>query len=105
MPFIRWGRVSLSFEHVPEMTSTIGTHNFYSFHAEGPVGMSCDGAGYCVEKGWPSAAGLELLICAIQGCTAGSASIGTFGWHVLVVFASEGRFSAFLSEDAELFWV
>ena len=42
--------------------------------------------------------------CFVEGCIAGGAGVDAAGGHVLVVFAGEGRFGTFFSDDAELFW-
>ena len=55
-----------------------------------------------VEVGRPSAAGLELVVCFVERSVAAGAGVNSFFRHVLVVFANEGSFGSFLSEDAEL---
>jgi len=51
----------------------------------------------------PSASGLELVGGFVEWGITGSAGVDAGFGHVLVVFASEGGFSAFLTDDTELF--
>lgn len=65
--------------------------------------MSCHSARYAVEVGRPATARLELMSCFIEWCVAGGAGVYALFGHMLIIFASEGRFSALFSQDAELF--
>jgi hypothetical protein len=52
----------------------------------------------------PSASGLELVRGSVERSVTGGAGIDTGFRHVLVVFAGEGSFGSFLTDNAELFW-
>lgn len=103
MPLIGRRRVSLSLEHMSQMPTTVCAHYLYPLHAERPVCMPCDRAWDGVEESRPAASGLELLVCAVEGCAASGAGVCTLAWVVLVVGAREGSLGALLADDAELF--
>jgi hypothetical protein len=50
----------------------------------------------------PSASRLELVGSFIEGSITGGAGVDAGFRHVLVVFADEGCFGSFFTEDAEL---
>ena len=85
-----------------QVASAVAANNLCPLHAESAVGVSGHGARHGVEEGRPSAAGLELVLGSVNWCVAAGASICARGRGVLVVFAGEGRFGAFLTENAEL---
>lgn len=64
--------------------------------------MSCHSARYAVEVRRPATAGLKLVRCLVERGVAGCAGVDALFRHVLVIFASEGGFSALFSQDAEL---
>ena len=66
--------------------------------------MSRHGTWYAVEVSRPSAARFELVGGCIQRSVAGRAGVDAGFRHVLVIFASEWRFSTLFADDAELFW-
>lgn len=85
------------------MASAVRTHDLRSLHAERAIGVASHSAGDVVEIGGPSASGFELVVCFVKRRVAGCAGIDSGIWHVLVVFAGEGRLGPFLSDDSELF--
>lgn len=103
MPLVRWRRVPFALEHMSQMAPTVRTHNLRPHHAEGLVLVARHGAGYCIEEGGPSAAGLELLVCGVEGRIAGGAGVDAHGRVVLVELAGEWGFGALFPDDAELF--
>lgn len=66
--------------------------------------MSRHSTWYAVEVSRPSATRFKFVACSVQGSVAGGASVDASFGHVLVIFASEWRFSAFFAYDAELFY-
>ncbi len=86
------------------MASAIRAHNLDALHAERAVRMPRHGARQRVEEGRPAAAGLELVVRAVQRRVAARAGVDAGRGHVLVVFADIGRFGALLTQDAELLW-
>jgi len=87
------------------MSAAVGAHNLRPLHAETRVRVSRHRAGEAVEVRRPAAAGLELVVCFVQGCVTGSTGVDARAGHVLVVLAGEGRFGALFAEDPELFCV
>lgn len=81
-----------------EVSAAVGAHDFYPFHAERIVGVANDGAGNFVVKRRPAAATVELVGRLVERCVAAAADVGAGGF-VIPVFASEGAFGAFLSDD------
>jgi hypothetical protein len=102
VPLIRGCWVSLALEYMSQVTSAVAANDLCPLHAESAVSVSGHGARHGVEEGRPSAAGLELVLGSVDGRIAAGAGICAGGRGVLVVFAGEGCFSAFLTEDAEL---
>jgi hypothetical protein len=102
VPLVRRCWVSLALENMSQVTPAVAANDLRPLHAESAVGVSGHGARHGVEEGRPSAAGLELVLGSVDGRIATGAGICAGGRGVLVVFAREGRFSAFLTEDAEL---
>jgi hypothetical protein len=64
--------------------------------------MSPYRTGDTVKVRRPSASRLELVGGFVEGSIAGGAGVDAGFRHVLVVFAGEGSFGSFFSEDAEL---
>lgn len=102
MPLIRRIGVALALEHMPQMAAAIAAHDLRPLHPKRPVRVAGDGAGDGVEEGGPAAAGLEFLVGAVEGRLAGGAGVEALGGVVLVEFAGEGGFGAFLADDPEL---
>lgn len=102
MPLIGRRIVSLSLEHMSQMSSTITAHNLRPLHAECAICVSRHRTWYCIKESRPSASALELLICGVESCSAAGASVRALLWIVFVVVTGEWRLGAFLSEDAEL---
>jgi hypothetical protein len=102
VPLVRRCRVSLALEHMSQVASAVAANDLCPLHAESAVGVSGYGARHGVKEGRPSAAGLELVLGSVNWCVAAGASICAGGRGVLVVFAGEGRFGTFLTENAEL---
>jgi hypothetical protein len=102
VPLVRRCRVSFALEHMSQVTSTVAANDLCPLHAECAVGVSGHGARHGVKEGRPSAARLELVLGSVDWCVAAGAGICAGSRGVLVVFAGEGRFGAFLTEDAEL---
>lgn len=105
MPLVRRGLEALALEHMPEMPTTVGTHNLSARHPKGSILMSRDGSRDAVKVGRPAAPGAELVAGLVQRCLAAGAAVDAFRGVVLVEFARARRLSAFLAEDAELFWL
>lgn len=102
MPLVRRRRVSLTLEHMSQVSTASRAHNLRPSHAKRSIGVSCDSAGDVVEVCGPSTAGLELVVGFVEGCVAAGAGVDTFAGHVFVVGAGVGSFGAFFAEDAEL---
>ena len=64
--------------------------------------MSRYRTGDIVKVRRPSASGLEFVRGFVEGSIAGGAGVDAGFRHVLVVFAGEGSFGSFFTEDAEL---
>lgn len=73
MPLIRRRRVSLSFEYMPQMSTTFRANNLCPLHTEGAVRMPSHSAWDRIEVCRPAAAGLELVGCAVERCFTGCA--------------------------------
>lgn len=85
-----------------QMASTVAANDLCSRHAEGAVCVSGHGAWDVVEICWPSAAGLELVVCFVQRRIAASASVYASFGLMFIIFASKWGLRAFLAKDAEL---
>lgn len=103
MPLIRRRRIPLALKNMSQMAPTITANNLRPRHPKPAVHMPRHRARDAVEIRRPAAAGLELVRGLVEGCVAGRARVHARGRGVLVVDAGEGRFGAFLAEDAELF--
>ena len=103
MPLIRWCRISLSLEHVSQMTATSRAHDLRPAHTECAIGVSCHGSRDIIEVCGPSAAGFELVIGFVERSFAAGAGVDAFAGHVFVVDAGVGSFGALFTEDTELF--
>jgi len=97
MPLVRRCGISLSFENVAEMASTVRTHNLDPLHAECAVRVPCDSSGKSVEECRPAAARLELVVCLVKRCIASGTCVHSLGGHVLVVLSGEWSFGALSS--------
>lgn len=86
-----------------QMPSTVRADDLYPLHAERLIAMPGHRTWNGVEECRPAAAGLKLLVGAVEWRIAGGAIVGAGGWLVLVVFTAEGCFGAFLADDTELF--
>jgi hypothetical protein len=102
VPLVSGCWVSLALENMSQVASAVAANDLCPFHAERAVGVSGYRARHGVEECRPSAAGLELVLGSVDWCVAASAGICAGGRGVLVVFAGERRFGAFLTENAEL---
>ena len=94
--------VTLALKYMAQMATAIRAYDFCALHAQGVIGMACYCAWDVVKVCWPSAARLELVLCRVQRCVAGSASVDATLRHVFVKFAGVGGFGSLMSEDAEL---
>ena len=103
MPLIRWCRVALPLEHMPQMSSAIAAQDLRSRHAECAVCMSRHRTRNVIEIRRPATAGLELVGRFVERGIAAGAGVDAVRGCVLVIFAGEGRFGALFAEDAELF--
>lgn len=102
MPLVGRRRVAFALEHMSEVASAVGAHDLCPLHAESAVGVSGHCTRHGIEERRPAAAGLELVLSSVDGRIAAGASVGARAWRVLVIFAGEGSFGAFLTENAEL---
>lgn len=101
---IRRRTETLSFEDMTKVSTTVGAHNFGSFHSEAAIHMSCHCTRNVIEVRRPSAARLELVVCRVErGITAGT-GIDSGLWHVLVKLSCIGRLSSLLAQNAKLFF-
>lgn len=105
MSLIRGRRVPLALEDMAQVTTTVGAHNLDALHAESAIGVSCDGAGDAVKVRGPSAARLEFVVGLVDRRVAPRAGVDAVVGEELVVFAGVRGFSAFVAEDAELFYI
>ena len=103
MPLIRRRRISLSLEHMSQVTSTVRTNYLNPFHAKSAIRMPRHGTRHSIVKGRPSTSGPKLLTRGIQRSLAAGTSIHALGGLVLVVFTRERRLGALFAQDAELF--
>jgi hypothetical protein len=99
---IRWRWVSLSLEHMSQMTTAIAAHNLYPLHAKCPIAVSRHRTGYGIVERRPSAPTLELLVRGVQRRVASGASVDARRRCMLVVFAGVWRFGALFAEDTKL---
>ena len=97
-----FGRKSLSFKDVAEVSAAIGAHDFYPFHAKRNIGMTDDGTGYFVVERRPTAAAVKFIGRLVQWGIAAPADVCACGF-VVPIFAGEGAFSAFLGNHIFLF--
>lgn len=104
MSLVRRRGISFSFEHMAQVPTAITAYDLYPFHAECAICVSRHSSWNRIEEGGPSTARLELVVGLVERGVASSAGICTFVWVVLVVFAGEWCFCAFLSKDAKLFY-
>jgi hypothetical protein len=84
------------------MPTTITAHNLRARHSQRRIRMSRYRTRDIVKVRRPSASGLELVGGFVEGSVAGGAGVDAGFRHVLVVFAGEGSFGSFFTEDAEL---
>src|SRR5947207_205392 len=103
MPLIRRRWVSLSLEHMAQMTPTICAYNLRPLHSKSLVRISLHRSGNSVEERRPTAPRREFVICLVEGCVAGGAGVDAVAGHVFVEFTGVGSFGALLADDAELF--
>lgn len=97
MSLIRRGIISLSFEYMTQMASTIRANNLSSCHAQCLILMPGDSTGYTIKIGRPATVRLELVLGGIEGSVAAGAGVdaGAAGvGEVAVVFSCEGGFGA-----------
>jgi len=105
MPFIRRRSISLSLEHMSQMSTTIRADNLRSLHTEGAVGVASHSPRDGVEVSGPPASRLKLMVCFVEWCFAAGAGVDALIRHVLVILACERGLGAFLAKNAELFLV
>ena len=103
MPLVRRRIIPLPLEHMPQVPSTITTHNLRPCHSERAVSMPRHGPRDRVEVRGPPAAGLEFVVGFVERGVAGGAGVDAGVGLVFVERVREGRFRAFFAEDAELF--
>lgn len=102
MTLVSRGRISLSLEDVTKVSTTVGANNLSTLHTKGTVDMSGHSTRNSIEKGRPTAARLELVVCLVEGSFTAGAGVDTLGGHVLVKVAAVGGLGALFAEDAEL---
>lgn len=102
MPLVRRRREALSLEDMPQMTATVGAHNFRPDGAKASVLVPRHGAGDAVKVGRPAAARVELVRGLVKRRVASGTGVDALLWVVLVVLSGAGRFSSLFSEDSEL---
>ena len=90
MSLIRRRRVSLSLEHMSQMSSTVAANDLCPLHAERAVGVSCHSARDSVKERRPAAARLELVVGLVERSLAAGTNVSTLGGHVLVKVAAVG---------------
>lgn len=87
MSLVRRRRVSLTLEHMSQVTSAVAAYDLCPLHAECAVGMSGHRTRDGIEECGPAAARLELVLSRVDGRIAAGASVSAGGWRVLVVLA------------------
>lgn len=89
-------RQPLTFEHMAEVAAAIGAKDFYPV----PVGVwfMAHRTGYFIVESGPTAAGVELVLGAVEWGLAATTEVGA-SFEMLVVFAREGVFRAFIGYD------
>jgi len=102
VPLVSWRWVSLTLEHMAEMTATVCAYDLGPLHAKTTVNMSRHCTWYSVVERRPSTSALELLLGGVERRLAASAGVDTGRRGVLVVLAAERGFGALFTENAEL---
>ena len=102
VPLVRRRIIALSLEHMPQVPATVTAHDLRPCHAERRVRVPRHRARDRVEVRRPPTAGLELVICFVEGSRAGGARVHAGIWHGFVERVREGGLGAFFAEDAEL---
>ena len=102
MPLIRRSLISLSLEHMTQMTAAVTAHNFGALHTQRAVRVPLHRPRHRVKIRWPAATGLELVRRFVEWGVATRAGVDALRGVVFVEFAREGGFGAFLAEDFEL---
>jgi hypothetical protein len=94
--------IPLPLEDMTKVTTTISADDLRPLHPECAVGVSGDRAWDGIVVRWPAASRLEFVVRFVEWRVATGAGVRARLGHVLVVFASTGRLSAFLPEHSEL---
>lgn len=77
MPLVGGRRVALALEHMAQVASTVAANDLRPLHAKSAVGVPGHSAGDGIEESRPAAAGLELVLCGVDGRVAAGAGIAT----------------------------
>jgi hypothetical protein len=102
MPLILGVAKPLALEDVAQMTSAVVAHNLRPHHAQARVWSLANSTRYCIPKGRPSTARIELMVGLVERCVAAGARVHAGIGVVLVVCARAGHFCTLLTENAEL---
>lgn len=101
MPLIRLGE-SLTLEHMTEMTSALGAHDFYPGHAEREILLRRDAATVALIECRPAATTLELAFRGIDRVATRGARKIAFVRIVIRVDAGAGVLGALVTQDVVL---
>lgn len=94
----------LPLKNMPQMPSTVITHNLRPHHAKARIRALAHRARHRVPESRPPAPGVEFVVCFVERGFAAAAGVDARGGVVLVVGAGAGGFGALLTEDSELLW-
>jgi hypothetical protein len=83
---------------MPKMASAVVAYNL----RPSAIGPLSDSIGESVPEGRPSAAGIEFVICFVEGRVAPCATIDSGFGVVFVQWARAGILGAFFAENSEL---